>query len=135
MPATLPQSLRLLAAGAVAGMLSWAAAQAVSGSFEPYDSGAGLLANQAVLAVPAVALALRLRAAAALLYLLGAYAGMNLYAYGVGGAEARAWALLGALTSLFLLVVPALLVAIVAMVALVRRIRRAPPQQDACGKH
>jgi len=36
------------------GMLSWLASLAVSGQFEPYDSGVGLLANQVFLCVAAV---------------------------------------------------------------------------------
>ena len=84
-----PPLLPLLAAGAVLGMLSWAAALAASGQFEPYDSGRGLLANQFVLSLPAVVLAARYRPFAPLLFLLGAYVGMNLYAYAFGGSEHR----------------------------------------------
>ena len=117
----LPQ---FLAAGIALGMLSWAAALVVSGQFEPYDSGRGLLANQFVLSVPAVILAWRYRPSAPLLFLFGAYLGMNLYAYGFGDSEHRVWAALGAITSLFLLVLPVVLVLIVAVV---RRLRRAQP--------
>jgi hypothetical protein len=87
----------------------------VSGTFEPYDSSAGLLANQAALALPAVYLAWRYRPEAPALLLLGAYFGMNGYSYVFGGSEQRAWVALGAITSLFLLVGPALLAACAAI--------------------
>jgi len=121
--------LQLLAAGAALGMLSWAAALAVSGQFEPYDSGRGLLANQFVLSVPAGILAWRYRPSVPHLFLFGAYIGMNLYAYGFGGSEHRVWAALGAITSLLLLIPPVVLALIVAVV---RRLRRAqpPPGED-----
>lgn len=48
----------------------------------------------------AVVLVWRYRVAAALLFLSGAYAGMNAYAYGFGGSEHRVWAALGAVSSL-----------------------------------
>lgn len=110
-------------------MLSWAAALAVSGRFEPYDSGCGLLANQLLLSIPAAILACRYRPSAPILLLLGAYLGMNLYAYGFGGSEHRAWATLGAITSLLLLVLP---VVLVFAVAIVRRLRGTPatPEED-----
>ncbi|CAG0929467.1 hypothetical protein PLCT1_01068 [Planctomycetaceae bacterium] len=110
-------------------MLSWAAALAVSGQFEPYDSASGLLVNQFVLSVPAVVLSWRYRPSAPLLFLFGAYVGMNLYSYGFGGSEHRVWAALGAITSLLLLVLPA---ALVLIVAVVRRLRRTlpPPGED-----
>lgn len=96
----------LLAIGTGCGVLSWAAAKAASGSFEPYDSSSGLAVNQIVLCVPAILLACRFRLALLLIYLLGAWLGMNTYAYALGGSEQRAWAMLGAVTSLLLLVLP-----------------------------
>lgn len=98
--------IALFAAGASLGALSWLAASVVSGTFEPYDSSSGLLVNQIVLSAPAVILASRHRASVPLLFLAGAYVGMNAYAYGFGGSEARAWAALGAVLTLLLLVLP-----------------------------
>jgi hypothetical protein len=62
---------------------------------------------------------------ASVLFLLGTYFGMNSYAYIFGGTEAKAWALLGAITSLFLVVAPAT-VALGAV--LLRRLRRSKHQ-------
>jgi hypothetical protein len=41
----------------VVGAIRWFAASVVSGTFEPYDSGVGLLLNQIILSVPTVVLA------------------------------------------------------------------------------
>lgn len=107
-PVTAPvfRSIGLLAIGVGCGVLSWVAARAVSGRFEPYDSSAGLAMNQMVLCLPAILLACRPRQALFLFYFLGAWLGMNGYGYALGGSEQRAWAMLGAVTSLFLLVLP-----------------------------
>lgn len=107
-PPTDPPPLLLVAVGAILGALSWLAASVVSGTFEPHDSSAGLLVNQAILTIPAAYLALRHRFAAPVLLLVGTYFGMNAYAYSFGGSEAKAWAALGALTSLLLVATPAL---------------------------
>jgi hypothetical protein len=120
------QPFLLLASGVALGMLSWLAALAVSGQFEPYDSGVGLLANQFALSVPAVFLALRYRPSAPYLFLCGAYVGMNAYTYGFGGSEKKAWAALGAVTSLSLLLLPAVLVTVI---TLIRRVRRVQPHR------
>lgn len=123
-----PPLLLLLAGGALLGALSWLAALGVSGAFEPYDSALGLLANQLVLSLPIALLAFRYRLWTALLCLLGAYVGMNLYTYVFGGAETRAWAVLGAITSVALLVVPA---AAAAASAFLSRMCRPPPKDDS----
>jgi hypothetical protein len=103
-----PPQLPLVAVGTVLGAFSWLAASLISGTFEPYDSSAGLLANQAILTIPAVYLALRHRPTAPILFLAGAYLGMNAYAYVFGGSEQRVWVALGAAVSLLLVVGPAL---------------------------
>lgn len=108
-------------AGIAVGALSWLAASVVSGTFEPYDSSAGLLVNQLVLCSPAFILALRHRMAVPFLLLAGAYFGMNAYAYGFGGSGQRAWVGLGAAVSLLLLVLPATLTI---GAAILRRLRR-----------
>jgi len=117
------QPLLLLAGGVALGMLSWLAALAVSGQFEPYDSGVGLLANQFALSVPAVFLASRYRPAAPFLFLCGAYVGMNAYTYGFGNSEKKVWAALGAVTSLSLLLLPAVLVTVITIIRRVRQVQ------------
>jgi Zn-dependent protease with chaperone function len=84
-------------------------AHALSGRLEPFDSGRGFLVTQAVLGTAAWFAGWRAGGRMLALMLLGAYIGVNLYFYVVGGSESRAWALLGALTSTVLLAVPALL--------------------------
>jgi len=99
--------LLIVALGTLLGALSWLAAAVVSGTFEPYDSSAGLLVNQTILTLPAVYLALRHRTTAPILFLVSAYLGMNAYAYAFGGSEKRAWAALGTVVSLLLIAGPA----------------------------
>ena len=116
----LANALLLLTGGFLLGMLSWLVPLVVFGKFEPYDSTSGLLANQLVLSGPTAALALRYRPQAFLLCLLAAYVGMNAYTYAFGGSEPRAWALLGAFSSAFLILLPGL---IGAVAATIRRLR------------
>jgi hypothetical protein len=108
-PARVSQSIGLLAIGVGCGALSWVVAFAVSGRFEPYDSSTGLAANQIVLCLPAILLACKPRLALLLFYFFGVWLGMNTYAYAFGGSEQRAWAMLGAVTSLLLLFWPVVL--------------------------
>ncbi len=125
------QLFLLLAGGMAMGMFSWLAALAVSGQFEPFDSGVGLLANQFVLSP---------RWPSSLphatdhqhhsLFLCGAYVGMNAHSYGFGGSEKKAWAALGAVVRLSLLLVPAVLVTVITVI---RRVRRGPPQRTEGG--
>jgi len=122
------QLFLLLAGGMAMGMFSWLAALAVSGQFEPFDSGVGLLANQFVLSALAVFLATRYRPSAPFLFLCGAYVGMNAYSYGFGGSEKKAWAALGAGMSLSLLLVPAVLVTVITVIRRIRR--RQPPRTE-----
>jgi|GEM_PF-1634253 len=114
-PALVTQSISVLTVGSGCGALSWFAAHAVSGSFEPYDSSIGLAANQLVLCLPAMVLACKPRLALLLFYFLGAWLGMNAYAYVFGSSEQRAWAMLGVVSSLLLLFWPMVL-AVVAVV-------------------
>lgn len=106
---SLHQSVSVLVVGFALGALSWFAAAAASGSFEPYDSGVGLMVNQAVLSAPVALLAWRGRSGLSLLLLCGAYLGMNAYAYGFGSSETRSWATLGAVVSMLLMLAPILL--------------------------
>lgn len=92
--------------GAVIGALSWFIASLVSGKFEPYDSSVGLLVNQFILSASVAFLAWRYRAAVPLLFMAGAYSGLNGYAYVFGSSETRAWAVLGAAVSVLLILMP-----------------------------
>ena len=87
-------------------MLSWALAHAVSGRFEPYDSGSGFLVTQLILVGAALGLGIRRGVGSALLFVLGAYLGLNGYAYVFGGEDSRVWAPLGAISSLVLVALP-----------------------------
>jgi len=98
-----------LVLGIVLGVVSWLAAWLGSGHFEPYDSSLGLLINQLIVALPALYFGLARRPGGLFLLVLGAWLGMNGYHYLFGGAEARAWAGLGAAMSLLLLAVPTLI--------------------------
>ena len=93
------------------GALAWLASAKASGFFEPYDSTIGILVNQAVLIAGAIGVGLgaglRHSPGFVLIFLLGAYVGLNAYPYAFGSSESRAWAALGAVASLILLVVPA----------------------------
>lgn len=94
--------------GILLGGLSWWVAFEVSGSFEPYDSLSGFLVNQLILSAVAAAMGYQRGFAALMLYVFGAYAGLNAYAYIFGASETRAWAVLGAITSIILLFLPLL---------------------------
>ncbi|NJD25830.1 MAG: hypothetical protein FIB06_10545 [Betaproteobacteria bacterium] len=96
-------------AGILLGVVAYGAGHAFSGRLEPFDSGTGLLATQVVLGCAAVLAGWRAGGRALALLLLGSYIGVNVYPYVVGGSESRAWAALGALTSMTLVALPALL--------------------------
>jgi hypothetical protein len=97
-----------LVVGIACGGGSWSLGAALSGTFEPFDSSVGFLTTQAVLAGAAFAAAAKYGARAMLVVVLGGYLGLNLYPYAFGGSESRAWAVLGAITTLSLVVVPLL---------------------------
>jgi hypothetical protein len=115
----------VLLGGAALGAFSWFAASVTSGTFEPFDSGAGLLVNQTLLCISAALLAWHCRVTVPLLFLVSAYVGMNAYAYAFGGSENRAWFGLGALVSVLLVLAP--LVLALGAVALRRLLRGLPP--------
>ncbi len=98
----------LVAAGILLGAVGWALSHLLSGQFEPFDSDTGFLTIQALLAFPAFAFGLKRGLLAACGFVLGGYLGLNGYAYLAGSAETRAWALLGAMTSVTLVVLPAM---------------------------
>jgi len=92
--------------GFCTGALSWASAGIVSDNFEPFDSGIGFRANQAILSVGALFLGYKLGVKMLLIYLVAAHVGINVYAFSFGSDEFRAWVLLAAMTTIFLLVIP-----------------------------
>ena len=97
-----------LIAGIVCGAVSWGLGAAFSGAFEPFDSLIGFLTTQIVLSGVALAGAARCGVKPMLVLVFGGYLGLNLYPYAFGGSESRAWALLGAITTLSLVVMPLL---------------------------
>jgi hypothetical protein len=92
--------------GLALGPLSWLAAQAVSGQFEPFDDGRGFVVCQVVLSIALFVIGLRTGVLRALLCLVGVWAGMNAYGYAAGGSEMRAWIVLLMFSSLTLLLFP-----------------------------
>jgi hypothetical protein len=98
--------------GLLAGAASWGVVGLVSDRFEPFDSGTGFLVGQLILCCAALWVGYRNRAVDLVLYLVSAYLGMNGYSYAFGGSEQRAWAVLGLITTLGLVVFPALFGAI-----------------------
>ena len=106
--------------GVAAGMAAWGLGHLLSGSFEPFDSGNGFMVTQAILGTVAVVAARRAGGVALGAALAGGYLGLNLYPYLFGSGETRAWWMLGALTSLSLIMIPAVCGV---MALLVRRYR------------
>ena len=94
--------------GTLLGAAAWGAGALVSGVFEPFDSLPGFLVVQIALSVAAALTGFRAGGGVLASALLGNYLGLNLYPYVMGGTEARAWALLGAVTTIFLIILPAL---------------------------
>ena len=92
--------------GILLGALSWGMAYTVSGTFEPFDSGTGLLVTQVILSSAALMFGFKKGIIASVILVAGGYMGMNAYAYAFGGPEARAWAMLGAVTTIGLVVFP-----------------------------
>lgn len=93
--------------GIVVGAASWGSVSLVSDRFEPFDSDIGFWVSQAILIVAASWIGFRSGALPLLVFVLGAYVGINSFAYMFGGPEARAWATLGLFTSVGLLLLPA----------------------------
>lgn len=95
--------------GTLLGAGAWGAGALISGVFEPFDSLPGFLVVQIALSVAAALAGFRAGGGALACVLLGSYLGLNLYPCVMGGAETRAWALLGAVTTIFLIMIPALI--------------------------
>lgn len=94
--------------GAVLGAAAWGAGALISGVFEPFDSLPGFLVVQIALSIAAALTGFRAGGRVLVFVLLGNYLGLNLYPYVMGDAETRAWALLGAVTTISLIIIPAL---------------------------
>jgi hypothetical protein len=101
------KNLATLFSGIALGAFGWGISHFVSGKFEPYDSGVGFLATQVILAPAAAIAGYRRGIAGAFVLVVGGYIGLNAYAYALGGSEYRAWAMLGAISTLLLVIVPA----------------------------
>ncbi len=92
--------------GIFLGAVSWGIVALVSDKFEPFDSSSGFYIGQALLSISALVIAYRSGICRLFFFLLGAYVGMNTYAYTFGTSEHRAWFLLALFATLFLLVYP-----------------------------
>lgn len=94
--------------GLVLGALSWIAPATITGIFEPFDNALGFWLCQAILALSMLLIGLHQGTLSALSALVGAWAGMNAYAYVAGSSETRAWIVLLMFSSLSLLAFPML---------------------------
>ena len=100
------KQLSIFAIGIIAGAASWAVVGLVSDRFEPFDSTAGFYTGQFILSVIAFWTGYKKQITYLLIYLIAVHIGMNTYAYIFGGLEHRAWARLGLITTLMLLIYP-----------------------------
>ncbi len=92
--------------GIIAGAASWGVVSLVSDRYEPFDSGLGFFVGQFMLSIIAFWIGYKKRFRDLAIYLTGAYVGMNAYAYIFGGSEQRAWASLGMVTTISLIIIP-----------------------------
>ena len=92
--------------GLAVGAISWGVVGLVSDKYEPFDSGIGYLIGQFILSAVAFRVGYKRKLGDLFGYLLAAYVGMNSYSYIFGGSEQRAWALLGMITTIALIVFP-----------------------------
>ncbi len=81
----------------------------MSDKYEPFDSGIGYLIGQFILSTIAFRVGYKNKLGDLIIYLIAAYVGMNSYSYIFGGSEQRAWALLGMITTVALIVIPLLI--------------------------
>ena len=100
------KTIQGVAAGLIAGAISWVICPVLFGTPEPFDTTAGLIAGQGLLTLVAVVIVFKgtLRALPGLI--IGMYAGINLAIFVVGNSEQKAWFLLGLMTTLVLVVAP-----------------------------
>ena len=108
-------------AGVIAGAVSWSVVGLVSDKYEPFDSGIGFLIGQSILSAIAFRVGYKKKLRELMIYLVAAYVGMNLYSYIFGGSEQRAWAYLGVITTIALMVFP-LVFGVIGMI--VRKVRQ-----------
>ena len=101
------RSLGTLIAGVLLGAGSWGLGSLLSGRFEPFDSLLGFLTTQVVVGGAAALVGYGAGGGRLAILVLGGYLGLNLYPFAFGGTEARVWALLGAVTTLSLVALPA----------------------------
>ena len=73
------------------------------------NSGIGFFAGQFMLSAVALGVGYQLGILEVLILVFGAYVGMNTYAYVFGGAEQKAWFLLGLITTVTLIVFPTII--------------------------
>jgi len=98
--------MRTFLVGVIAGVTSWAVVGLVSDRYEPFDSNAGFYLGQFILSVIAIWVGYKKKFRDLVVYLLSAYLGMNAYSYITGGSEQRAWAMLGLITTISLVIYP-----------------------------
>ena len=96
----------IVTAGVLVGAASWGVVSLVSDRYEPFDSNLGLFVGQLILSSIAFRIGYKKRFRDLATYLTGTYIGMNAYAYIFGSSEHRAWALLGMLTTIALVILP-----------------------------
>ena len=96
----------IFAIGILVGAASWGVVSLVSDRYEPFDSGLGFYIGQFILSIIAFWVGYKKRFRDLAVYLIGAYIGMNAYAYIFGGSEQRAWASLGMVTTIALVIFP-----------------------------
>ena len=124
------KKLVLLMAGALLGALSWLLATTVSGKFEPFDSESGFLVTQIILSGASLVVGLKRGMVDCIILVFGAHLGMNALTFAFGGSESRAWAMLGLITTVALVIYPVLagLIGAAAVAALTKfRQRKAGP--------
>ena len=100
------KKLVLLIAGALLGALSCVIAATVSGKFEPFDSESGFLVTQVILSCASLAMGIKRGMVDCIILVIGAYLGMNAFTFALEGPETRAWAMLGLITTVALLIYP-----------------------------
>jgi hypothetical protein len=97
--------IKTLMAGFLAGATSWAVCR-FFGKFEPFDTTPGLYLGQTLLVSTAIFVSWKYPLKFLLLLTLGIHLGQNAYNYVFGSSEAKAWFMLGLLTSLVFLILP-----------------------------
>ena len=101
------KTMATFALGAAIGATSWVICPLVSPHQEPFDTGAGFLLGQSLMAAVVAVLGWRLGFAAVSIATLGCYFGQLAYIWMLGG-ESRAWFALGMVTIIPLCVLPLL---------------------------